>query len=97
MDGIVKLIQKNSGRLIFSLLSGIAYFIVLLKLLTLYSSQQNGLILIFFLPAIICGAALVLFKSFTNMLESDNLKGVKTMFIMHVILIIIAVVFAFTL
>ena len=59
---IIQLLQSTAGMLIFALLSGCAYYIVVLKFILSHTSVGGGLLGFFFLPAIIFGAALVLIK-----------------------------------
>ena len=58
---IIQLLQSTAGMLIFALLIGCAYYIVVLKFILSHTSVGGGL-LDFFSPAIIFGAALVLIK-----------------------------------
>ena len=50
---IIQLLQSTAGMLIFALLSGCAYYIVVLKFILSHTSVGGGLLGFFFLPAII--------------------------------------------
>ncbi len=93
MDALVKFMENKTKRLVFTLIAGTAYFVIVLMLANMYSSG-GGLIVFFFLPAIICGAALMLFKAIDGMLESDNRKGIGVLFGAHVLLVALAIFFA---
>ncbi len=89
---IEKIFGTKYGGLIFSLLSGLAYFIVILNFI-LGADSKAGLLGFFFAPAIICGAALVLFKMIRQFLENEEFNKANIVGILHVILMVISVVF----
>lgn len=91
---IVKLLRNTWGLLIFALLSGTAYYVVVLKFILSHTSAGGGLLGFFFLPAIVCGAALVLIKVIKQCFENDRDGAAAALFVMHIILILLAVVFA---
>lgn len=83
--------KTKYGPLIFSLLSGVAYF-VLAFMLILDSEGGNGALLgFFFCPAIVCGAALVLLKSIRLWLEGENYRKVYMIATVHCIVILAAI------
>ena len=89
---IEKIFNTRYGGLVFSLLSGCAYFIVILSLI-LTAGPRTGLLAFFFAPAIICGMALVLFKMIRQFLENEELKKANLVGVLHVILMLISIVF----
>ena len=89
---IEKVFNTKYGGLIFSLLSGLAYFIIVLSFILGYDSK-SGLLGFFFAPAIICGMALVLFKMIRQFLENEEFKKANIIGIFHVILMLISIVF----
>ncbi len=89
---IEKIFNTKYGGLIFSLLSGCAYFIVILSFI-LQADGKAGLLGFFFAPAIICGAALVIFKMIRQFLENEELKKANAIGILHVVLMAISIVF----
>ncbi|MBQ7986659.1 MAG: hypothetical protein IJ304_05280 [Clostridia bacterium] len=89
---IEKIFNTKYGGLIFSLLSGFAYFIVILSFI-LGTDDKAGLLGFFFAPAIICGMALVLFKMIRQFLENEEFKKANIVGILHVILMLISVIF----
>ncbi len=89
---IEKIFNTKYGGLIFSLLSGCAYFIIILSFI-LGTDSRSGLLGFFFAPAIICGMALVLFKMIRQFLENEELKKANIVGIFHIILMLISIVF----
>ena len=90
---IIQLLQSTAGMLIFALLSGCAYYIVVLKFILSHTSVGGGLLGFFFLPAIIFGAALVLIKIIKQCMENGNYNAVNLIFWLHIVFIIISAVF----
>lgn len=90
---IIQLLQSTAGMLIFSILSGCAYYIVVLKFILSHTSVGGGLLGFFFLPAIIFGAALVLIKIIKQCMENGNYNAVNLIFWLHIVFIIISAVF----
>jgi len=86
---IIQLLQSTAGMLIFALLSGCAYYIVVLKFILSHTSVGGGLLGFFFLPAIIFGAALVI----KQCMENGNYNAVNLIFWLHIVFIIISAVF----
>ena len=89
-------LQKTAFQLIFALLSGGAYFVLALKFILSHTKAGGGLMAMFLAPLIVCGAALVLIKLIKQCRENGNDSAIAGLFWIHVILIIISVVFAFT-
>ena len=71
MYGIGKIFKAKYGGLIFSLLAGIAYFIIILDFILKHTSYGGALLGFFFSPAIIAGAALVIIKT-VKRLETEE-------------------------
>lgn len=89
---IEKIFNKKYGGLIFSLLSGTAYFIIILNFI-LTTDKKAGLLGFFFAPAIICGIALVLFKMIRQFIENEEFRKANLVGILHVILMLMSIVF----
>ncbi len=87
---ILKLFTNKSFRLTFSLLSGIAYYVIILRFIL--SNTENGgmLLAFFFFPAIICGCALLIYKAAQNALQNENTSSLKHIFFTNIIIAIIA-------
>ncbi len=72
--------------LIFSLVSGIAYFLIVYPMLC---SMRGGAFLAFmFLPAIVFGSGLIIIKMLKNFMDMENEKGVWFLVVMHIIVFI---------
>lgn len=87
-----RIFETKYGGLIFCLLSGVSYFILILSFL-LEGNAKNGLLGFFFAPAIICGIALVLFKMIRTFIENEEFKKANMVGILHVILMLLSIVF----
>lgn len=90
---ILQLMQSTKGLLVFTLLSGCAYFITVLKFILSHTNAGGGLLGFFFFPAIVCGAALVLIKVIKQCFENENENAVINIFWIHVVFILISIVF----
>lgn len=93
---IIHLLKKTAPRLIFASLSGAAYYIIVLKFILSHTNNGGGLLGFFFLPAIVCGMALVLIKVLRSKEEEDNKGAMLRIFWAHLALIIISIVFLLT-
>ncbi len=89
---ILALLEKTVPQLVFALLSGVAYMVAIYELIIKQAAPGGGLILFFFCPAVICGAALVLIKLFKQNRENEREDNIITLFWIHIILMIIAAV-----
>ena len=91
-DKILKLLKSTAGALAFSLICGMAYF--LLAAYFVLSTTANGaLLLLFIAPTVICGAALIVIKLIKQNLEKENYGGILRVFYLHIVLLLISVVF----
>lgn len=90
---ILGILGTTAGRLIFALLAGLGYFMVILRLIIEWSSG-SALLAFFFAPFIICGAALIIVKMMKQAEENDNGPAILKLFWVHVILFVIGAVFA---
>lgn len=90
---ILQLMQSTKGLLVFTILSGCAYFITVLKFILSHTNAGGGLLGFFFFPAIVCGAALVLIKVIKQCFENGNENAVINIFWIHVVFILISIVF----
>ena len=94
MKGIGKIFDTKYGGLIFALLSGSAYFIIILNFI-LKGSPANGLLGFFFFPAIICGAGLLLLKTVKKLRDEESFQKINILVYAHIILLLISIVFLF--
>ena len=95
MKGIGKIVNSRAGELIFSLISGTAYYIVLSAFIIGNTSSGGALLSFFFLPAIVCGAALILIKTIRKLKEEEQFGKINMLIYPHIILWLISIVFLF--
>ncbi len=93
-NSITKLLKNTWGLLIFALLSGCAYYAVILKFILSNTKLGGGLLGLFLLPLIICGAALVLIKLIKQCFENGREGSAVFIFWIHILFMIIGAVFA---
>lgn len=86
-----KFLKSKYGLFIFSLISGIAYFILIMMLI----SQMNYsyLLGIFFFPAVVCGIALCLYKSIKNLEEQEERGKIRSLVLLHILVFALSVAF----
>lgn len=85
-------ITTVAGRLIFALLSGCGYFMILLRFIK-DMSNGSGFLAFIFAPLIICGAALVIVKLIRQAQDAENDSAIVSLFWVHVCVFIIGLVF----
>lgn len=90
---IINLLQNTWGLLVFALLSGGAYYVVVLKFILSHTESGGGLLGFFFLPAIICGAGLVLIKVIKQCMENSRNSAIIALFWIHVVFMLLSIVF----
>ena len=93
-DKIVNLLDNTVPRLVFALLSGLAYFTIIYRFIVAHTERGGGLLAFFFCPAIVCGAALIIIKLLKQAKENENKSGITMLFCIHIILILIAAIYA---
>lgn len=89
---IVDFLGRTAPQLIFALLAGCAYFMILLPVITRYS-KGSSLLAFQFSPLIICGAALVIIKLMKQARANENENAIFALFVIHVILFVMSIVF----
>lgn len=90
---ILKLLSNTAARLIFALLCGGAYYVVALRFIVAHTNPGGGLLGFFFLPAIVCGMALVIVKILKTQEEQGNTGVILAVFFSHILLILLSIVF----
>ena len=93
MKGIGKIVSTRLGELIFSLLCGCAYFIVILGFIINNTQSGGPLLGLFFFPAIICGAALLIIKTIRKLKDEENFGKINLLIYSHIFFFIISLVF----
>lgn len=87
-----RLINSRYGLLVFSLLSGFAYFTLVMILIS--QVKYSYLLGIFFCPAVVCGAAACIIKSVKAFVDNEQIDRAKRIVGIHTALIVFAIVFA---
>ena len=86
-----KILNSKYGLLIFSLISGIAYFVLIMMLIS--KINYSYLLGVFFFPAVVCGMALCLYKSIRNLEELEEWGKIKSLMLIHVFVVVLSLVF----
>ncbi len=89
-----KILTSKYGLLIFSLLGGLSYFILVMMLIS--KTNYSSLLGLFFFPAIVCGGALCLFKTIRNMEEAKEFGKIKSIMVIHIFVFLLALAYAVT-
>ena len=89
---ILNLINTTAGQLVFALLSGLGYF-MLISGWVIDFSKGSWLLLLYIAPVVICGVAIVVIKLIKQAREAENEKNILRMFWLHVVVIILGVLF----
>ncbi|MCD8391292.1 MAG: hypothetical protein LUD03_05590 [Firmicutes bacterium] len=92
---ISEFLKRPYALLAWALICGCAYLSIIGRFVMSFTSTaaRGNIILWFFFPAIICGAALILVKSVKHAQENENTRAVLLLFYTHLIIIAMAVVF----
>lgn len=93
MHGIGRIFKTKYGGLIFSLLAGLAYFIIILDFILKHTSYGGALLGFFFAPAIIAGAALIIIKTVKRLEADEKFKKINLFLYFHLALIFLSIVF----
>ncbi|MBP3362069.1 MAG: hypothetical protein J6N52_14560 [Clostridia bacterium] len=88
---IEKLFKTKNVPLIFSIICGLSYFVIITRFILTYTSKGGSLLAFFFFPAITCGMALFIFKTIKAYLESNAAASLKVLFYTHILIIIISI------
>lgn len=93
MHGIGKIFDTKYGGLIFSLLAGTAYFIIILDFILKHTKTGGLLLGFFFAPAIIAGAGLIIIKTAKKLQEEEKFSKINLFLYLHIVLILLGIVF----
>lgn len=89
---IEKILMNPTKRLIFALLAGVGYFVIVMKFVISFTAHA-GLMGLFIAPAIICGTALVIIKTIKKYIDAEEIPPVSIFYINFAVMIM-AIVFA---
>lgn len=93
MHGIGKIFGTKYGGLIFSLISGVAYFIIILDFILKHTEYGGLLLAFFFAPAIIAGAGLIIIKTVKKLESEEKFSKINLFLYMHIVLMALGLVF----
>ena len=94
MHGIGKIFKTKYGGLIFSLLAGAAYYVIILNFILKHTTSYGGALLgFFFAPAIIAGAALIILTTIKQLEADEAFKKINLFLYFHLVLILLGIVF----
>lgn len=85
-----KLFKSKYGLLIFSLLCGVGYFLLIMLLIS--NVEYSYLLGIFFFPAVICGGALCVFKTIRGYMENENHISLKRFVMINTVMVIFSII-----
>ena len=89
---ILNMINTTAGQLVFALLSGLGYFMLVFGWIMDFS-RGMWLMPLYLAPIIICGAALIIIKLIKASREAENEKNIMRIFWLHTAVIILGIVF----
>lgn len=93
MKGIGKIVESRVGELVFSLLAGGAYFIVIMGFVVANTKAGGVMLSMFFLPAIVCGAAILIIKTIRKLKEEEQPGKINAIIYAHIALAVISIAF----
>ena len=70
-----KILNSKYGLLVFSLLSGVGYFLLIMCLIS--QTPYSSLLGLFFFPTVVCGAALCIFKAVRNNQKYNDMTKIR--------------------
>ena len=89
---VERILRSRYGLFIFSLISGFAYFVLVLMLIS--NVKYFYLLGMFSFPAITCGVALVIIKNVRALEQVGQFDKIRRLLKLHIILIIFTVIYA---
>ena len=95
MYGIGKIFDTKYGGLVFSLFSGVAYFIIILDFILKNTAAGGMLLGFFFSPAIIAGAALIIIKTVKSLAADEKFRNINLLLYANILLMALSVAFLF--
>lgn len=89
-----KFFETKFGGLIFSLISGLAYYVIIMRIVVENTGNNRAIVLgIVFFPAIVAGMAYVLLKNIKKWQEENAYNKIYAVAVFHILLIIFGIVF----
>ncbi len=81
MHKLGKMLSSNAAITTHALIAGIAYFAIVMRFVTDYTAVAASAMLlgVFFCPAVICGAAVLLIKQMRLWRDAQNYRAIGAM------------------
>lgn len=91
---MINFFKSKRNKLVFSLICGLCYLFIITGFVIKYTAVRASGILLsaFFSPAVVCGAAVVIFKAITSYVDSEAVGQLKFLFFTHIAVIILGIV-----
>ena len=88
-----KFAENKVLAFIYSIFSGLAYFLIALTLILENTGTKGIILAVFFFPAIVCGMALVQLKLIGKLYQEEKFAKMLLLVIFHIILLIFGIIF----
>ena len=92
-DKILAMLRRPYALLVWALICGLAYLSLVSRFILDWTSRGGGIIVLFFFPAIVCGAALIIIKGIKKADENENTRAMLGAFYFHLLVILVGLVF----
>ena len=92
-DKILAMLRRPYPLLIWALICGLAYLALAARFILDWTTRGGGIIVWFFFPAIICGAALIIITGIKKADENGNTRAMLAVFWVHLFVILMGLVF----
>ncbi|HIT84571.1 MAG TPA: hypothetical protein IAA60_01565 [Candidatus Ornithomonoglobus intestinigallinarum] len=89
---IAGMLKKTAPRLVFALICGLAYFVIVMRFVSAYTSHA-ALMAMFIAPAVICGGAYIVIVILKRAFENEG-RGIAATFYMNLFIILTAALIA---
>lgn len=83
--------ESKKKSLFFSLLCGLAYLSIVSRFVLNNTNAGGGLLIMFFFPAIVCGAALFVFKLIDNYVKTESVVQLRVLVWGHIAVILLGI------
>ncbi|MCX7714692.1 MAG: hypothetical protein N2171_03065 [Clostridia bacterium] len=93
MNKFTQIITRPIVLLSVGLVFGLSCFVIVLKFITSYTQKSAALIGFFFLPAIVCGTALLFIKQAKMWKDEENHRAIKFLISFGAVIFFLAVIF----
>ena len=88
------MLRRPYHLLVWALVCGLAYLSLAARFILEWTERGGGIIVLFFFPAIVCGAALIIIKGIKKADENGNERAMLSVFYFHLLVILMGIIFA---